>query len=73
MLTNGISLNPQTNNNINLDSLKTEIRSLGSIISNKSEVTIVNNESGTKYYERVNGQRRELVNAVLTMKSRTVR
>lgn len=73
MLTNGISVVPQVGQTIDFNPLKQEIRDLGSIIKNKSEVTIVNNESGTRYYERVNGQRRELVNSVLTMKSRTIR
>jgi hypothetical protein len=74
MLTNGIAPPPpQVNNYLNLEPLKAELQSLKSVIANKSEVTIVNNESGTRYYERVNGQRRELVNSVLTLKTRSVR
>ncbi len=73
MLTNGISLAPSTNNSVNLEPLNARIDKLTSVVAGKSEVTIVNNESGTKYYERVNGQRRELVNSVLTMKSRSIR
>ncbi len=73
MLTNGISTSNFNNNSLNLEPLNARLDRLTSVVANKSEVTIVNNESGTKYYERVNGQRRELVNSVLTMKSRTIR
>ena len=74
MLTNGIAPAPQVGQTIvDLEPLRNELISLKSVIANKSEVTIMNNESGTRYYERVNGQRRELVNSVLTMKSRSVR
>jgi len=74
MLTNGIAPSPQVGQTIvDLEPLRNELISLKSVIANKSEVTIMNNESGTRYYERVNGQRRELVNSVLTMKSRSVR
>ena len=72
MLTNGISTYSERNS-VNLEPLNKRIDKLTSVVANKSEVTIVNNESGTRYYERVNGQRRELVNSVLTMKSRTIR
>ena len=72
MLTNGISTYSERNS-VNLEPLNARLDRLTSIVANKSEVTIVNNESGTRYYERVNGQRRELVNSVLTMKSRTIR
>lgn len=73
MLTNGIAPAPQVGQTINLDPIRNELISLKNVVANKSEVTIMNNESGTRYYERVNGQRRELVNSVLTMKSRSVR
>ena len=73
MLTNGIAPAPQVGQTINLDPLNARLDKLTSVVANKSEVTIMNNESGTRYYERVNGQRRELVNSVLTMKSRSVR
>jgi len=73
MLTNGIAPSPQVGQTINLEPLNARLDKLTSVIANKSEVTIMNNESGTRYYERVNGQRRELVNSVLTMKSRSVR
>lgn len=73
MLTNGIVPAPQVGQTINLDPIRNELISLKNVVANKSEVTIMNNESGTRYYERVNGQRRELVNSVLTMKSRSVR
>ena len=73
MLTNGIAPSPQVGQTINLEPLNARLDRLTSVVANKSEVTIVNNESGTRYYERVNGQRRELVNSVLTMKSRTIR
>lgn len=73
MLTNGISTSNFNNNSLNLEPLNARIDRLTNVVANKSEVTIVNNESGTRYYERVNGQRRELVNSVLTMKSRTIR
>ena len=73
MLTNGITPAPQVGATINLDPIRNELISLKNVVANKSEVTIMNNESGTRYYERVNGQRRELVNSVLTMKSRSVR
>ena len=73
MLTNGIAPAPQVGTTINLDPIRNELISLKNVVANKSEVTIMNNESGTRYYERVNGQRRELVNSVLTMKSRSVR
>ena len=73
MLTNGISTSNFNNNSVNLEPLNARLDRLTSVVANKSEVTIVNNESGTRYYERVNGQRRELVNSVLTMKSRSVR
>jgi tape measure domain-containing protein len=73
MLTNGISTSNFNNNSVNLEPLNARIDRLTSVVANKSEVTIVNNESGTRYYERVNGQRRELVNSVLTMKSRTIK
>ena len=73
MLTNGISTSNFNNNSVNLEPLNARLDKLTSVVANKSEVTIVNNESGTRYYERVNGQRRELVNSVLTMKSRTIR
>ena len=73
MLTNGISTSNFNNNSVNLEPLNARIDRLTSVVANKSEVTIVNNESGTRYYERVNGQRKELVNSVLTMKSRSVR
>jgi len=73
MLTNGIAPSPQVGTTINLDPIRNELISLKNVVANKSEVTIMNNESGTRYYERVNGQRRELVNSVLTMKSRSVR
>ena len=72
MLTNGISTYSERNS-VNLEPLNARLDKLTSVVANKSEVTIVNNESGTRYYERVNGQRRELVNSVLTMKSRTIR
>ena len=67
MLTNGISTYSERNS-VNLEPLNARLDRLTSVVANKSEVTIVNNESGTRYYERVNGQRRELVNSVLTMK-----
>lgn len=73
MLTNGIAPAPQVGTTINLEPLNARLDKLANIVANKSEVTIMNNESGTRYYERVNGQRRELVNSVLTMKSRSVR
>ena len=73
MLTNGISTSNFNNNSVNLEPLNARLDRLTSVVANKSEVTIVNNESGIRYYERVNGQRRELVNSVLTMKSRTIR
>ena len=73
MLTNGISTSNFNNNSVNLEPLNARLDRLTNVVANKSEVTIVNNESGTRYYERVNGQRRELVNSVLTMKSRSVR
>ena len=73
MLTNGISTSNFNNNSLNLEPLNARIDRLTSVVANKSEVTIVNNESGTRYYERINGQRRELVNSVLTMKSRTIK
>lgn len=73
MLTNGISTSNFNNNSVNLEPLNARLDRLTSVVANKSEVTIVNNESGTRYYERVNGQRRELVNSVLTMKSRTIK
>jgi tape measure domain-containing protein len=74
MLTNGIAPAPEIGKTIvDLEPLRNELISLKSIIANKSEFTMVNNESGTRYYERVNGQRRELINSVLTMKSRSVR
>ena len=73
MLTNGISTSNFNNNSLNLEPLNARLDRLTSVVANKSEVTIVNNESGTRYYERVNGQRRELVNSVLTMKSRTIK
>ena len=73
MLTNGISTSNFNNNSLNLEPLNARLDKLTSVVANKSEVTIVNNESGTRYYERVNGQRRELVNSVLTMKSRTIK
>lgn len=73
MLTNGINTSNFNNNSLNLEPLNARLDRLTSVVANKSEVTIVNNESGTRYYERVNGQRRELVNSVLTMKSRTIR
>ena len=73
MLTNGIAPAPQVGQTINLEPLNARLDKLTSVVANKSEVTIMNNESGTRYYERVNGQRRELVNSVLTMKSRSVR
>lgn len=73
MLTNGIAPSPQVGQTINLEPLNARLDKLTSVVANKSEVTIMNNESGTRYYERVNGQRRELVNSVLTMKSRSVR
>ena len=73
MLTNGIAPTPQVGQVINLEPLNARLDKLTNVVANKSEVTIMNNESGTRYYERVNGQRRELVNSVLTMKSRSVR
>ena len=73
MLTNGIAPAPQVGTTINLEPLNARLDKLTSVVANKSEVTIMNNESGIRYYERVNGQRRELVNSVLTMKSRSVR
>ena len=73
MLTNGISTSNFNNNSVNLEPLNARIDRLTNVVANKSEFTMVNNESGTKYYERVNGQRRELVNSVLTMKSRTIK
>lgn len=73
MLTNGISTSNLNNNSVNLEPLNARIDRLTNVVANKSEFTMVNNESGTKYYERVNGQRRELVNSVLTMKSRTIK
>lgn len=73
MLTNGISTSNFNNNSLNLEPLNARLDKLTSVVANKSEFTMVNNESGTRYYERVNGQRRELVNSVLTMKSRSVR
>jgi hypothetical protein len=73
MLTNGISTSNFNNNSVNLEPLNARLDKLTSVVANKSEFTMVNNESGTRYYERVNGQRRELVNSVLTMKSRSVR
>ena len=73
MLTNGINTSNFNNNSLNLEPLNARLDRLTSVVANKSEVTIVNNESGTRYYERVNGQRRELVNSVLTMKSRTIK
>ena len=73
MLTNGISTSNFNNNSLNLEPLNARLDRLTSVVANKSEVTIVNNESGTRYYERVNGQRRELVNSVLTIKSRTIK
>lgn len=73
MLTNGINTSNFNNNSVNLEPLNARLDRLTSVVANKSEVTIVNNESGTRYYERVNGQRRELVNSVLTMKSRTIK
>ena len=73
MLTNGISTSNFNNNSLNLEPLNARIDRLTNVVANKSEFTMVNNESGTRYYERVNGQRRELVNSVLTMKSRTIR
>ena len=73
MLTNGISTSNFNNNSVNLEPLNARIDRLTNVVANKSEFTMVNNESGTRYYERVNGQRRELVNSVLTMKSRTIK
>ncbi|QHB39665.1 structural protein [Flavobacterium phage vB_FspS_mumin9-3] len=73
MLTNGISTSNFNNNSVNLEPLNARLDRLTNVVANKSEFTMVNNESGTKYYERVNGQRRELVNSVLTMKSRTIK
>lgn len=74
MLTNGIAPAPQVGQTIvDLEPLNARLDKLTSVVANKSEFTMVNNESGTRYYERVNGQRRELVNSVLTMKSRSVR
>jgi len=73
MLTNGISTSNFNNNSLNLKPLNARLDKLTNVVANKSEFTMVNNESGTRYYERVNGQRRELVNSVLTMKSRSVR
>ncbi len=73
MLTNGISTSNFNNNSLNLEPLNARIDRLTNVVANKSEFTMVNNESGTRYYERVNGQRRELVNSVLTMKSRTIK
>lgn len=73
MLTNGISTSNFNNNSLNLEPLNARLDRLTSVVANKSEFTLVNNESGTRYYERVNGQRRELVNSVLTMKSRTIK
>jgi hypothetical protein len=73
MLTNGINTSNFNNNSVNLEPLNARLDKLTSVVANKSEVTIVNNESGTRYYERVNGQRKELLNSVLTMKSRTIK
>ena len=73
MLTNGISTSNFNNNSVNLEPLNARLDRLTNVVANKSEFTMVNNESGTKYYERVNGQRLELVNSVLTMKSRTIK
>lgn len=73
MLTNGINTSNFNNNSVNLEPLNARIDRLTNVVANKSEFTMVNNESGTRYYERVNGQRRELVNSVLTMKSRTIK
>lgn len=73
MLTNGINTSNFNNNSLNLEPLNARIDRLTNVVANKSEFTMVNNESGTRYYERVNGQRRELVNSVLTMKSRTIK
>jgi len=73
MLTNGINTSNFNNNSLNLEPLNARLDRLTSVVANKSEFTMVNNESGTRYYERVNGQRRELVNSVLTMKSRTIK
>lgn len=73
MLTNGISTSNFNNNSVNLEPLNARLDRLTNVVANKSEFTMVNNESGTRYYERVNGQRRELVNSVLTMKPRTIK
>jgi hypothetical protein len=73
MLTNGINTSNFNNNSVNLEPLNARLDRLTSVVANKSEITILNSESGTKYYERVNGQKRELVNSVLTMKSRTIK
>lgn len=73
MLTNGINTSNFNNNSLNLEPLNARIDRLTNVVANKSEFTMVNNESGTRYYERVNGQRKELVNSVLTMKSRTIK
>jgi Skp family chaperone for outer membrane proteins len=62
------------NNNINIDllPLQKDIKELTNIIANKSEFTIVKDMQGERYYKRVNGQRQELKNTILNLKTRNV-
>lgn len=62
------------NNNINIDllPLQNDIKNLTNIIANKSEITIVKDMQGERYYNRVNGQRQELKNTILNLKTRNV-
>jgi hypothetical protein len=69
MQTNGIVIN--NDQKINFDSVNSRLDKLADVVSNKSEFMIINSESGTKYFERKNGSRKELVNSVLTMKNRS--
>jgi hypothetical protein len=71
LMQNNIS-SPKENINIDLLPLEQRIDKLTNIISNKSEITIVKDMQGERYFQRVNGQRQELKNTILNLKSRNV-
>jgi tape measure domain-containing protein len=68
------NINKPLNNNINIDllPLQKDIKELTNIMANKSEFTIIKDMQGERYYKRVNGQRQELKNTILNLKTRNV-
>jgi tape measure domain-containing protein len=68
------NINKPLNNNIKIDllPLQKDIKELTNIMANKSEFTIINDIQGVRYFKRLDGQRQELKNTILNLKTRNV-